>query len=229
MPPSSRWVFPSRVLASLTIQTPKSRMIEIVRYRPEWPAKYQRLGEIIRANVGDAIVALHHIGSTAVPGLAAKDVIDIQITVADLASPMSMSMSNFSTPLHGTHKPCMRQPKPTNSPSVGGYAGGFMGLAVKPRVSLWGCAAVCCGGLPCPCCTGRPRHRRSGTHRSGRGYALPQSAAEGGHHRPTYHGEAWAPSSPPLRRQVSLAIERALEPGGDGQNFHRRRHLDAGH
>ena len=39
-----------------------------------------------RANAGDAIVALHHIGSTAVPGLAAKDVIDIQITVADLAS-----------------------------------------------------------------------------------------------------------------------------------------------
>jgi dephospho-CoA kinase len=35
--------------------------------------------------LGYAVIALHHIGSTAVPDLVAKDVIDIQLTVASLA------------------------------------------------------------------------------------------------------------------------------------------------
>jgi hypothetical protein len=46
---ASRWAFPSRVLANLTIQTPKCRMIEIVSYRPDRPAEYQRLTDVIRA------------------------------------------------------------------------------------------------------------------------------------------------------------------------------------
>jgi GrpB-like predicted nucleotidyltransferase (UPF0157 family) len=37
--------------------------------------------------LGDAALAIHHIGSTSVPGLAAKDVIDVQITVEDLEHP----------------------------------------------------------------------------------------------------------------------------------------------
>lgn len=73
-------------ICKLDDRTPKCRMIEIVDYRPDWPDEYERLAGVIRANAGTAIIALHHIGSTAVPGLAAKDVIDIQITVADLAS-----------------------------------------------------------------------------------------------------------------------------------------------
>jgi hypothetical protein len=42
-----------------------------------------------------------------------------------------------TVPLHGTHKPCIRQPKPTNSPSVGGYAGGFAftGFDLSPLTS----------------------------------------------------------------------------------------------
>lgn len=59
-------------------------MIEIVAYRPTWPSEYRDLAARIRAAVGDAVVGLHHIGSTSVPALAAKDVIDIQLTIADL-------------------------------------------------------------------------------------------------------------------------------------------------
>jgi GrpB-like predicted nucleotidyltransferase (UPF0157 family) len=59
-------------------------MIEIVDYRESWPAAFTALGTRLRRQMGDAALAIHHIGSTAVPGLAAKDVIDIQVTVADL-------------------------------------------------------------------------------------------------------------------------------------------------
>ena len=59
-------------------------IIQIVPYRPEWPAEYRQIAAVLRHTVGDVIVAVHHIGSTAVPCLAAKDTIDIQITVACL-------------------------------------------------------------------------------------------------------------------------------------------------
>lgn len=50
----------------------------------EWAAQAVRLGARIRAAAPDDILAVDHIGSTAVPGLAAKDVIDLQVTVASL-------------------------------------------------------------------------------------------------------------------------------------------------
>jgi GrpB-like predicted nucleotidyltransferase (UPF0157 family) len=61
-------------------------MIEIVDYRPAWPAEFAALGGRLRRHVGEAALAIHHIGSTAVPALAAKDVIDIQVTTADLSA-----------------------------------------------------------------------------------------------------------------------------------------------
>ncbi|MFE9207196.1 dephospho-CoA kinase [Micromonospora sp. NPDC007230] len=51
---------------------------------PSWPQQYARLAARIRRAAG-ADVRVDHIGSTAVPGLAAKDVIDIQLTVSSLA------------------------------------------------------------------------------------------------------------------------------------------------
>lgn len=61
-------------------------MIEIVPYRQDWPDEYAKLANTIRQNMDGATMNLHHIGSTAVPGLAAKDVIDIQISLIDLKS-----------------------------------------------------------------------------------------------------------------------------------------------
>lgn len=58
--------------------------IEIEPSRPSWVDDFARLKQaIMRAAPAGAY--LHHIGSTAVPGLAAKDIIDIQVTVDDLA------------------------------------------------------------------------------------------------------------------------------------------------
>ncbi|HEX9227373.1 MAG TPA: dephospho-CoA kinase [Arthrobacter sp.] len=53
---------------------------------PEWPAQAGRLIARLRAAVGEDILALDHVGSTAVPGLAAKDVIDLQLGVEDMAA-----------------------------------------------------------------------------------------------------------------------------------------------
>ena len=59
-------------------------MIEIVDYKPSWVHEFLEIGVKIRTALGARAFAIHHIGSTSVPNLAAKDVIDVQITVANL-------------------------------------------------------------------------------------------------------------------------------------------------
>ena len=59
-------------------------MIAIVPYRPHWPAEFQQVAATVRAALGTAALRIDHIGSTAVPGLAAKDIIDVQVTVPAL-------------------------------------------------------------------------------------------------------------------------------------------------
>ena len=56
----------------------------IVPYQASWPDEFQALAAEIRRGLGSLALRIDHIGSTAVPGLAAKDIIDIQVTVAAL-------------------------------------------------------------------------------------------------------------------------------------------------
>jgi GrpB-like predicted nucleotidyltransferase (UPF0157 family) len=58
--------------------------VVVVAYQPCWVDEFERIAARIRELVGPAAMRIDHIGSTAVPGLGAKDVIDLQITVADL-------------------------------------------------------------------------------------------------------------------------------------------------
>lgn len=58
-----------------------SEPIVIVPYEAGWPALFREFAEPLRAALADVAVRIDHIGSTAVPGLAAKPVIDIQISV----------------------------------------------------------------------------------------------------------------------------------------------------
>ena len=58
----------------------KSRPIEIVPYQETWVEEFKAQGIRLRKITGDSALRIDHIGSTSVPGLAAKDVIDIQIT-----------------------------------------------------------------------------------------------------------------------------------------------------
>jgi GrpB-like predicted nucleotidyltransferase (UPF0157 family) len=57
-------------------------MIEIVPYNPRWPAEFAAIGTALRRVLGNLALRIDHIGSTAVPSLAAKDRIDVQLTVA---------------------------------------------------------------------------------------------------------------------------------------------------
>jgi GrpB-like predicted nucleotidyltransferase (UPF0157 family) len=60
----------------------RQRTIEIVSYDPTWPWLFQELGGKLRSALGGVAVRIDHIGSTAVPGLAAKPIIDVQVSVA---------------------------------------------------------------------------------------------------------------------------------------------------
>ncbi len=54
----------------------------IDEYDPRWPADFARVRSFVRGAVADVAIAIEHVGSTAVPGLAAKPVIDIDVVVA---------------------------------------------------------------------------------------------------------------------------------------------------
>jgi GrpB-like predicted nucleotidyltransferase (UPF0157 family) len=62
---------------------PAPRPIEIVAPDPSWPAQFTDLAARIREGLGNRALAVEHVGSTSVPGLAAKPIIDIDVTVVD--------------------------------------------------------------------------------------------------------------------------------------------------
>ena len=62
---------------------PAPETVTIAPYNPEWPRRYQALSTEIRTALRDVALDVEHVGSTSVEGLAAKDVIDIDLTVAD--------------------------------------------------------------------------------------------------------------------------------------------------
>lgn len=59
--------------------------IHIASYDPGWPAMFDAIGAGLRAVMepvlGDRLAGVHHIGSTSVPGLAAKPIIDVQVSI----------------------------------------------------------------------------------------------------------------------------------------------------
>lgn len=63
-----------------------ARMMEVVDYRPEWKEEYKKEAKKIRKILGKNCVAIFHIGSTSVPGLKAKPIIDIMPVVKDLSA-----------------------------------------------------------------------------------------------------------------------------------------------
>lgn len=62
-------------------------MITIVPYDPRWPRLFEEEAARVRAVMGSHALRIEHVGSTSVPALAAKPVIDIQVSVASLNSP----------------------------------------------------------------------------------------------------------------------------------------------
>lgn len=68
-------------------------MISIAQYKPSWSNEFLEKGTLLRQFLDDLALRIDHIGSTAVPGLAAKDVIDIQITAERLTEKLERAMN----------------------------------------------------------------------------------------------------------------------------------------
>lgn len=64
---------------------PSTDPIVIVDPDPAWPTEYARAAASIVSTLGEAVISIEHVGSTSVPGLPAKPIIDIDVQVADSA------------------------------------------------------------------------------------------------------------------------------------------------
>ena len=60
------------------------RIVEVVEYNSSWPALFDAECTLLRHALEGVAIAIHHIGSTAVPGLAAKPIVDMLMEVTDL-------------------------------------------------------------------------------------------------------------------------------------------------
>ena len=60
------------------------RRVEVVSYNSNWKEMYKEESEKIKNILNDIIIDIHHIGSTAIPGIKAKPVIDILVEVKDI-------------------------------------------------------------------------------------------------------------------------------------------------
>jgi len=73
----------SRHLDRVLVHGRQPTRVRIVEYDPGWPERYRVERERLLHALGSRALAVHHIGSTAVPGLAAKDRVDVCVEVAD--------------------------------------------------------------------------------------------------------------------------------------------------
>jgi GrpB-like predicted nucleotidyltransferase (UPF0157 family) len=80
-------------------------MVTIHPYQSDWPLLFQEIAATLRQTLGRSALRIDHIGSTSIPGLAAKNRIDIQITVAKLddellSNMLSLAMTQYKGPRH---------------------------------------------------------------------------------------------------------------------------------
>lgn len=61
----------------------EKRKIEIVDYDPRWPGLFQKHAQVLARALGKNALTIEHVGSTSVPGLAAKAIVDIDVLVED--------------------------------------------------------------------------------------------------------------------------------------------------
>lgn len=64
----------------------QARSVHVVDYDPTWPERFAEIDALVRRALGERALAVEHIGSTSVPGLAAKPIIDANLVVRDSAS-----------------------------------------------------------------------------------------------------------------------------------------------
>lgn len=71
------------IAARVGTVVPLNGQIQLAEYDPQWPKLFEREATRVRSTLGERVLALHHVGSTSVPGLAAKPLIDMLLVVPD--------------------------------------------------------------------------------------------------------------------------------------------------
>ncbi len=91
-------------------------MIEICDYNPAWPQEFESIRAELQGILDELALHIDHIGSTSVPGLGAKDVIDIQVTVREMVPEIVARMTadgyQFRDDISTDHLPCGEDPDP---------------------------------------------------------------------------------------------------------------------
>jgi GrpB-like predicted nucleotidyltransferase (UPF0157 family) len=77
------WRLPSEDVEFVSETVPRDAPVVLEDYDPRWPRWYAEQEARIRAALGDVVVRVEHVGSTSIPGLAAKPVIDVLLVVPD--------------------------------------------------------------------------------------------------------------------------------------------------
>ena len=67
----------------------------VAEYQPDWPGRAAGLVGVLSTRLGPLATRIEHIGSTSIPGMAAKDIIDLQVSTADLDA----AAAAFAAPL----------------------------------------------------------------------------------------------------------------------------------
>jgi GrpB-like predicted nucleotidyltransferase (UPF0157 family) len=67
------------------------RRVTVVPYNPRWPAAFECAVREVRAALGESLLEIHHIGSTSIPGIHAKPIIDMLAVTGDLAQVDALS------------------------------------------------------------------------------------------------------------------------------------------
>jgi GrpB-like predicted nucleotidyltransferase (UPF0157 family) len=123
---------------------PVTDPIRVMAYDAQWPTLFIEQSETMRAALGEVALRIDHIGSTAVPGLAAKPIIDIQISVAAFDP-----LEAFRTPLERSgyvfRATTRSRPSVTSAsgPPAAGPTSTFAGQAAPARSSR------CCSATSC--------------------------------------------------------------------------------
>ena len=82
------------IAATVGSRQPLNSTIYLAPYDPAWPSLFTRLKKQIQSALGDDILLLEHVGSTSVPGMSAKPIIDMVMAVAD-----SSAEASYAKPL----------------------------------------------------------------------------------------------------------------------------------
>ncbi len=110
-------------------------MIEIVEYNPHWPAEFEQISARIVDALGSRALRIDHIGSTAVPGLAAKDIIDVQLAVSHFGDDLVQALTGLGY-IYRSDVTDDHQPPNTNGPESEGEKRLFKSPEGQRRVNL---------------------------------------------------------------------------------------------